>query len=63
MRYEEVAKKLHKAGWEFVRQNGTTHQRWKNRETGYMTTISHFCGKLERYQVKNLEKQFGCKLL
>ena len=63
MRYQEIAKALTVAGWEFVRQNATTHQRWRHRETGMCTTISHFCGKLERYQVKDLEKQFGIKLL
>jgi predicted RNA binding protein YcfA (HicA-like mRNA interferase family) len=63
MRYEEVAKKLHNAGWEFVRQNATTHQRWRNITTGHMTTISFFSGKLELYQVRNLEKQFKVKLI
>ena len=62
MRYQVVARLLTLAGWDFVRQNKTTHQRWKNRVTGECTTISHFSGKLEKYQIDNLEKQFKIKL-
>jgi predicted RNA binding protein YcfA (HicA-like mRNA interferase family) len=63
LRYEDVARLLTQAGWEFLRQKSTRHQRWKNSRTGECTTISFAYGKLERYQIRNLEKQFKVKLL
>jgi len=63
MKYKDIAKKLTAAGWEMIRNGVGSHQRWRNKKTGYCTTISASHGKFENYQVRNLEKQFGVRLL
>ncbi|MBQ9885435.1 MAG: type II toxin-antitoxin system HicA family toxin [Lachnospiraceae bacterium] len=62
MRYREVVKKLRKAGWYEVRQNGSHHQ-FTHAECGYVVTVAEHGGKdIPKGTLEAIEKSTGLSL-